>query len=154
MTRRTSECYLDVFNLIESKLFKLEPTELMTDFEGGLRKAIEQKYPTARLRGCWYHFCAALRRNAIRLGLFALMKEDADARFIMKSLMCLPLLPEDRILEGFALIKKLASKNNLGSKFKQYFAYFESYWLVQVNNYHISILLTKRIKNDLKKKEW
>lgn len=138
MTSRTSECYLDVFDFIESRLFKLQPTEVMTDFEGGLRKAIEQKYPNARLRGCWFHFVAALDRNALRLGLRRLLKKDLVAKFILRSLMNLPLLPEDRIVEGYAHIKTIAAKNNLGRAFKRYFAYFESYWLRQVTISRIS----------------
>lgn len=132
MTRKTCECYSDVLDFIENQLFNLNPIEFMTDFEGGLRKAIEQKYPNARLRGCWFHFCAALDRNALRLGLYPLLKRDPFARFILKSLKNLPLLPEDRFVEGYAHIKTVAAENNLTRSFKQYFAYFEFYWLAQV----------------------
>lgn len=132
MTKRTTACYLDVLNFIEDRLFKLQPTEVMTDFEPPMRKSIEIKYPDAKLRGCWYHYCAALYKKALKLGLSSLLKTSSGAKFIMKSLMNLPLLPENRILEGYQCIKKLATRKQLKRAFKQYFAYFESYWLRQV----------------------
>lgn len=132
MTSRSAKCYEDVFNFIENNILKLDPVELMTDFEAGLRKAIEKIYPHAILRGCWFHLCQALRRNAIRFGLSALLNEYPEARFILKALMSLPLLPNNRILEGYRLIKKIAVENELMGSFRHFFNYFESYWLVQV----------------------
>lgn len=135
MTRRTAQCYIDVFNLIENKVLKLNPTEFMTDFEGGLRKAIENLYPHAALRGCWFHFCQALRKNALRFGLNSLLKEEPEAKLILKALMCLPLLPENRILEGYWHIKHSAVENGFMHAFRKFFNYFESYWIVKVENF-------------------
>lgn len=133
-TRRTTECYSDVFRFIESNIFKLEANEFMTDFEGGLRKSIEEQYPRANLRGCWFHFCEAVRRNAKRFGLSALFKDDIEAKLIFKSLLCIPLLPENLIIDGYNQIKKRAFENNLVRPLQKLFNYFESYWLnTQVN---------------------
>ena len=41
----------------------------MTDFELGLIQAIELNFPTAQLKGCYYHFTQALWRKVQSVGL-------------------------------------------------------------------------------------
>lgn len=106
MTKKTTESYIAVFKYIEDNLFKLKPANFMTDFEAGLRKAILICYPTIPLHGCWYHYCSAVRRKALHLGLFSLLRDDLSARAIYKKLLNLPLLPSDHIVPGFEIIKK------------------------------------------------
>lgn len=132
MSKRTSACYQSVFKKIEQKVLKLEPDELITDFESGLRHAIRKRFPTARLRGCWYHYCAALRKRLVRLGLQKLFKSNQQAKAIKKQLMCLPLLPAENFKEGYECIKQKANVWGLSDRFKTFFTFFEDYWFAQV----------------------
>lgn len=133
MTNKDTESYSRVFRFIEEKLFNLEPAEFITDFEGGMRKAIERCYPHARLRGCWFHYSAALRKKLLNLGLNKLIKGDDNARSIKKMMMSLPLLPEDDFMQGYNHIKSLAYKWQLLREFRPFFLYFEQYWILQVS---------------------
>lgn len=54
MTKKTSECYMDVFKYIEDNIMNLKPNSFMSDWEAGMRKAISICYPDARISGCWY----------------------------------------------------------------------------------------------------
>lgn len=132
MTRATAIAYKAVFKYIEDNIFKLKPTRFMADFEAAMRKAITEFYPSAILHGCWFHFCAAIRKRALSLGFYALMKENSAAWTILKMLMCLLLLPADKIVDGFHSIVNLSIKIDLFNKFKKLFAYFNSYWLTVV----------------------
>lgn len=132
MTRRTYESYAAIFNYIETHIFALEPNSFITDYEAGLRKAIRRRYPNANLHGCWYHFCAAIRKKYAKLGLFGLCKQDAEANLTKNSLMSLPLLPNDRLEEGFNYIKERAEQHGHAKQFQKLFNYFESYWLKEV----------------------
>lgn len=58
-----------------------------------------------------------------------LLKRNFAAKAIKRQLAALPLLPENQIVEGFALIKKLAAKKKLTKQFARLFNYVESYWL-------------------------
>lgn len=131
MTRKTTECYSSVFKYIEEK-FQLGPGEIITDFEQAMRKALHERYPDTVLRGCWYHYCAALRKNHLKLGLNKLLKENSNAKQIKKMLMSLPLLPPENFKEGYEHIKYLAKDWNLSKAFDKVFKYFESYWFMQV----------------------
>lgn len=132
MSERTSACYQAVFKYIEDKIFKLEPSEIITDFETGMRHAINKFYPDVILRGCWYHYCAALRKRLLKLGLHQLLKTNYFAKCVKKMLMNLPLLPVERFIEGYEYIISSAKDNSIFNEFKGMFKYFEEYWFAVV----------------------
>lgn len=130
MTRKTTECYIAVFEFIERNLFKLKPAEFMTDFEDGMRKAIKKRWPKAKIRGCWFHLCRAIERRYRKLGLHKLKR--TNGKKIKKMLMNIPLLPENMIMEGFFSIIAFAKRKRLFKHFARLFSYFSRYWLNQV----------------------
>lgn len=132
MTRKTAECYTALFNFIENEVFNLEPSEFMTDFEGGMRKAIETIYPNAAMHTCWFHFKRAIHRNCAKLGMKKLLRDNSDARTIQRQITNLPLLPDASIEDGYFVVKELTRKMGLSSKFKRFFRYFETHWLKEV----------------------
>lgn len=129
MSGKSAELYKQVFQYIENNVFKMKPSQFMTDFEAGMRKAIEECYPNAILHGCWYHFCAAIRRKLVTLQLYQLIVEVPSAMAIYRMILNLPLLPSEFILEGFQVIKKIARDRKLYKQFKSLFEYFENFWL-------------------------
>lgn len=137
MSSRKAECYAAVFNFIDEKIFKLEPSSIMTDWEAGMRKALRSCYPNAMLRGCWYHYCAAIRKKCLTLGLHGTLQSCANARFIKQQIMSLPLLPTEHFECGYAYIKSMAKNMNLTSTFEPLFEYFDRYWIGQVKSFHI-----------------
>lgn len=132
MTKKTTSCYTAVFKFIEKVIFPLDAAEFMTDFERGLRKALANVYPNVRIRGCWFHFCSALRKKSRALGMNTLFTQRPNAKMIIKMLMSLPLLPPENFQEGYNQIKNLSHELELSDKFDQFFHYFESYWIAQV----------------------
>lgn len=132
MSSKTAACYKEIFKFIESKVFKLEPGEFVTDFELGMRSAINKCYPGVPLRGCWFHFCSAVRKKLLKLGLHKLFKTDSLARKIKMQLMSIPLLPVEYFNAGFEHIKRSANNWKLFASFEGMFTYFESYWIPQV----------------------
>lgn len=107
----------------------------MTDFEAGLRKAINEFYPDAVLHGCWYHFCAAVRRKFMSLDMYELISKVPAAKSIYRMILSLPLLPKESILNGYNIVKQEAIDKSLHKKFMKIFEYFEQYWLRQVSFY-------------------
>lgn len=132
MTKKTIKCYTAVFQYIESNVFHLEPSEIITDFEAGMRKSIKHVYPDTVLRGCWFHYCSAVRKKFLELGLHALIRSCPEAKLILKEIMSLPLLPADKILQGYLHVKKITEEYGISKSFENFFSYFESFWLVEV----------------------
>lgn len=139
MTRKTASCYTAAFQYIETHVFNLEPAEIMTDFEAGMRNSIKTVYPKTRLRGCWFHFCYALRKKSLQLGLRPLINSNRHAKLVFKELMSLPLLPAANIVQGYLHIKRIAQSYKLLKEFRGFFTYFESFWLVEVKGKKIYI---------------
>lgn len=101
----------------------------MTDFENGLRKAIVTCYSNVRLRGCWYHYCAAIPRKSLSHNLRGLVKDNPSAISIHRQMLSIPLLPAESIEEGYQIVKQNASDLNLEDGFEIFFEYYESFWL-------------------------
>lgn len=97
-----------------------------------MRKAIRECYPAATLRGCWYHYSAALRKRLLHEGLRKLMKDNDDAVTVKKMMMGLPLLPREHFEAGYSFIKQFAKDVKLFEKFEEFFAYYDRYWCDQV----------------------
>lgn len=133
-----------LFNYIEENVFELTPTEIMTDFEPAMRKAINSVYKDVTLRGCWFHFCQAIKRMALKLGLRNVLKAIQEARCIYYKLMSLPLLPSELFLNGFESIKLQCQSYSCWRKFHPFFGCFESFWLNQVILLLNSVFCEKR----------
>lgn len=131
MTSKSRECYAAVFKYIEEHVYEMQPDEIITDFEDGLRAAIKQQWADVILRGCWYHYCVCICQHLIKLGLGPLLKRNADARRVKNMVLCLPLLPSELFDQGLEYIKNLAAKKRLSKRFSAFFAYF-NYWVQQV----------------------
>lgn len=124
----------------------------ITDFEQSMRNALQIIFPNVLLRGCWYHFCAALRKKHLKFGMNALLKENVLAKQIQKMLMSLPLLPKENFYEGYGHIKRCAVDWDLTGDFNRVFSYFEGYWFPQVttvesSSVHIIYLYMKIVLN-------
>lgn len=127
MSRKTPECYLAVFNYIQKHVFKMKPVEVMTDYEDGLRLAIRKCWAKVVIRGCWFHMARAVQRRYMKLRLNKI--KNKNAAVIRRMLMSLPLLPVDRIDEGFHDIVSFARKKRVFKRMANLFGYFERYWL-------------------------
>lgn len=127
-TKKSALSYRSIFEYIEQNLYHLEPSEIITDFEAGLRNALNTVYPNTVLRGCWFHYCAAIRKKNNELGLRTLIRSNSDAKFVEKSIMSLPLLSPKDILVGFEYIKN-SVQGELLEHLKPLLSYVDSYWL-------------------------
>lgn len=142
MTNKTAKAYENLFKYIEENVFKLQPAQFMADFEKGLRKAITICFPDTPLYGCWYHYCAAIRRRLMTLSMYRVISDDSAGAMIYRMFLSLPLLPRERILDGFEFIKLKARKAGLFNTFKAFFKYFDNFWrkLVCFDGIDISLL--------------
>lgn len=137
MTHKSSECYDAVFDHIENHIFKMKAAEFMTDWESGLRKSLNEKFPLATLRGCWFHYKRAIKSKCAKLNLNRIIKMDNDAAKIVNKLTNLPLLPKVQIPKAYGHIKRQAKKFGLDQTFKELFVYFESFWQTKVCNQNL-----------------
>lgn len=112
-------------------------TEIMADYEAGTRKALLKNFANARLAGCFFHYCQAIRKNAKRFGL----SKDVKFEQAIKEVSALALLPENYIADGFKEINDRFTKSVRWDRFLEY-------WNRQWLKAYISVwALTNRTNN-------
>lgn len=133
MNSKKSECYESIFQHIEMSAMKLKPKTFHSDYESGLRKAIRNVYSGVKIIGCWFHYCQAVRRKCRQTkGFFRSLLCHKNGYAIYKMLLALPLLPQDKIPEGFVFIRKTVKNSKLSALLEPIFTYFDNWWLHSV----------------------
>ena len=117
---------------------------IMTDFECGLRHAINQEFSNARHRGCYFHYTQALIREVQRLGLMRLYRENRDFQSVVRQLLSLEFLPVLLVELAFDELVTRASATNFPSDTTlELFIYYRNYWIetvgVRMYNVHNEI---------------
>lgn len=103
----------------------------MTDYETAMRNAISIQYLNFKLRACWFHYCQAVKKNALRIGFVQLIRTNELERDIYYKLMCLPLLPENMIENAFKGLKQKSERIE-SLQFINFMKYFERQWITLV----------------------
>lgn len=142
MNSKKRVSYEALFQFIEEKLLNLMPKSFHTDYEAGLRAALRNVYEGIELKGCWFHYCQAVRRKCRRTkNFFRSLCEHQNGHDIYKMLLALPLLPQDKIIEGFAFIRQQVGNPKLLNLLEPVFSYFNSWWLHSVKNFDFDLNL-------------
>ena len=120
MSNKTKLIYDHVIQFINNNFFEFNAVSFITDYEKALRNSLKKHFPLARLKGCWFHYCNALRRNASPMNIRKL-KTNKEALRIYKKLMILPLLAPQHIAEAYTLLKNDCRKIKNYPEFKNFF---------------------------------
>lgn len=133
MTRKTRESYTAVLRYIEDNIYKLQPVLFMTDFETAMRNALSVVYENVRIRGCWFHYCQAIRRKCAKINkFFNELDKYPDAKKIYHKFLALPLLPAMHITTAYEMLRMAAEKNH-AKIFEAFLKYYGLQWLGRVS---------------------
>lgn len=129
MSCKLQICYEHIFCYINDNICVLEGVSFMTDYEAAMRNALAEQYPGSNHRNCWFHYCQKIKKDALRFdGFEQLIRSNQLEREIYYKLMCLPLLPENLILDAFNDLKS-KSEPIEAVGFHNFLAYFERQWM-------------------------
>lgn len=130
-TRKSAVSYKAIFKYIK-QTFALQPAEIITDLEKGLRKAINETFPNVKLRSCWFHYCATINKKCNELGMRTLLYSNRTARFFKNQIVNLPLLPSSDITRAYSHIEHSIRKISFAADFERFMDYFQDFWLEEV----------------------
>jgi len=132
MSGKHENCYLAAFSALNvvcrGLKLSIKPKYIMTDFEKGLRNALEWTYPEAKLLGCYFHFCRCLWFYAAKNGLKS-QSRITTTKKIISLLKILPHLDERERKEIFEEINE--SYKNSEKPFKDFLEYYKRNWLTK-----------------------
>ncbi|XP_044596022.1 uncharacterized protein LOC123273011 [Cotesia glomerata] len=106
------------------------PDHIMTDFESGLRSAIEIIYPEAHHNGCFFHYCQALMKRLKVLKLFKDIQKWKYGQIIIRKFMGLAFLPADDITRAYNWLLN-AIPENIKNRLHGFIVYFHDEWIVR-----------------------
>ncbi|XP_074097841.1 uncharacterized protein LOC141526670 [Cotesia typhae] len=118
----------------------------MTDFEGGLRKALKLMYPNATAESCYFHFIQANIKKAKKLGLLKKFENWEDGKNFFRKLLALPLLPSPDIIQTLNWLIRIHAP--FYPIFKTFITYFEDYWLNNIKPAGFSVYKLKNQTNN------
>ena len=81
---------------------ELNPKIIMIDFELAAIKAFKRTFPSAEIKGCFFHFSKAIYQHAVSLGFKSFYTQNtADFRRWLCFFICFAFLPLNEIDESF-----------------------------------------------------
>ena len=152
MSCKSRALYVKIVMKIKT-ILQLNVSDIITDFEEALFQSFSSAFPEADGSGCLFHYKKATYQTGIlKNGLANLYSCDEQFRCWVQLLMNLPLLPSEKIVETYHLVKD--SKPELFpsdiEKVDKFLRYYERYWLRQVGSSRLSVFnKEKRTTNDL-----
>ena len=135
MSTKQEGLYQEVLNSVKGLAPHFSPNTIMTDFEGALRNSLNQAFNTSSILGCWFHFTQAVRRKMQSLGLANVIEDEEGAHYLIKKVMCLPLLPAESIPDGLNQIME----ENESLTLYPLFGYINRFWLRQIGAEQLSL---------------
>ena len=104
-------------------------TEIITDFELNIHKAVDEVIPSVKLLGCLFYFAKAIKKKVDRSGLKTLYDNNAQFRNFIKKVIALSALPLSDLEEGFKLLSNFEFEDEKLNEAKELvLAYIEKYW--------------------------
>ena len=107
----------------------------MTDYERALFSSLSSGFPNATVSGCKFSSRpSTIKAGILKNGLATLYTSHQEFRKWAEILMCLPLLPSDKIIEMFNYLKHKIPDLPLpeNEKVKKLLRYYERFWLEQI----------------------
>ena len=101
MTRRRATDYSAVFFFLLQKLPLPRVTQIVSDFERAVFKAVELHWPAVDHTGCNFHWAQAVVKKTKDLGLFNGFCHDGPIKDAVNFLLTLPLLPANKIRQVY-----------------------------------------------------
>jgi hypothetical protein len=131
MAQKNMASYNTIFAVLKQKAInagqQLNPSTILSDFESGLIPSVAASFPTARHRGCHFHFCQAIYRKVQALGLTGAYDTQPDVRLQIRQLMALAFLPVAVVRITFNTLETQANPI-----LQPVFQYFRQQWLTNV----------------------
>jgi len=101
LPNKRRETYEEVIRLIQDAAQRIgkvfSPVRFLLDFEEAMILALRSFFPSASVKGCYFHFTQAIWRNCQKIGLAPYYNESHCVRQFVKGLMALPFVPSDEM---------------------------------------------------------
>lgn len=102
MTDKLQETYDEIFTVLKEIQPRLNPTDVVVDFEMAAINAIHANFSQEiEVHGCFFHFCQNIYRHVQSVGLQSVYGLDPDFAQNIKLLTALAFVPTDSVVDAY-----------------------------------------------------
>ncbi|KAK3913488.1 Glutamate receptor ionotropic, NMDA 2C, partial [Frankliniella fusca] len=148
MQSRKRVAYVAVLEALREALPQFRPELVITDFECAQMQAWVQVY-NVPVQGCYWHFSRAVSILSRTMGLTHYLRLHPRAKSIVRSLLALPLLPQNLIMEGFMSLAYEAAEEAVYAVLHTFFLRVLQTWLVGFRFEMMSVFLADHRTNNV-----
>ena len=105
------------------------PATITMDYERAMLNACTAEFPSARLRGCFFHFAQCIWRSLQTNGLMQRYEQDSEFALQMRMIPALAFVPPSRITSAFELLS-----DAFPQEAQSVLHYFEDNWVGRPNH--------------------
>ena len=106
LSAKDSPTYTRLFRLIVDKANELGMGgSRIIDYEAAIARSLRYVVRGVTIKGCYFHYCQALRRRYQRLGLTNYVYTPGTVRTVIYRLMCLPFVLVEDVVRVFEVIE-------------------------------------------------
>lgn len=104
LQKKEADTYVEALQHIRNNCFNKNLKRVLTDFESSLMIAVNTVFKDTTIKGCWFHYCQAIKKKLFSFGLKSQYTSDWDFRFWIKRFLVLPLMPLEKIQQSMEII--------------------------------------------------
>ncbi|CAB0038986.1 unnamed protein product [Trichogramma brassicae] len=151
MSRKTTNAYIKMSQLIREALANFQIRAIVTDFELALRNALREVYGNnVHLVGCYFHFIRCLMGKLHSLNLTELVRDNEQVNEFIRKCAALPFLPHETMIDAFNIHVNNTPQNFIEGPLQPFVAYLRRFWFQRVRPINFSVFgLHTRTNNAL-----
>lgn len=130
---KNEQSYTDILHVLKEKEPRLNPKNIMIDFEKSLLNASVAEFPNAMVNGCFFHYCQSIWRNIQKFGLQDIYASNPNFALNIKMLMALAFVEEEEVIDSFEEMLKFEFFVDESfpekSELRNLLTYYEKTWI-------------------------
>lgn len=137
-TSKSKDAYDEIFREILSLEPRINPTDVMLDFEMAVMNSIRHFLPLCQIHGCFFHFTQNIWRHIQTVGLQTAYTNDGNFALKIRLLIALAFVPVDNVIDAYAQLieTEFFSEENQSEHtgaIQNLLAYFQSTYIYRIS---------------------
>ncbi|XP_039292681.1 uncharacterized protein LOC111044840 isoform X3 [Nilaparvata lugens] len=144
LTNATAETYRAILNFLKLNVVTWAVAHVTTDYERALIQGVRNAFPQTEAHGCWFHYCQAIWRRVVAIGLRAACLADQANMSVVRMIMSIPHLPPQRgapnsndtppfsMADGVEAVRTFINEGGVDDRLHMVLEYITQFWMRRI----------------------